>query len=1116
MAQASNSGSRIPQLDITGIQFNKYSDEQMRAKSVCDVTIAKLEESKAQAGEGTLYDKRMGPITDTEPCPTCGQVLLNCFGHFGKIEFPLPIPQPLFGDKLVRILSCFCNYMIKDDNDPTGERMCMCALFSDTLVKDYENIRPSEKLAIIAKSTHKVCTAKKAGTSHVQKEWAYYRPKDTRQGAHSYFRVLLDGQIVPTADLLRWIGAIKLRDMKKLGLSITPDKLIRNLILVLPNPARLPVGGETSNHSPHHDFTKLFSNIVDSSNVLRAKKEAAPQDKASIDKLYADPAYEQLCFDVYHIFVDKDSTCREGTGNTNGPSAMFSVTDGKTGIFRNDVLAGRGPHTARSVIIPDSSIGSNEVGVPGIIMDSLTKNMEVTKYNINLVKKLATKGKIISIKTKQGGKTSNIPIEQNLEQIIPENVIQYRVIVGLNSDGDGELLIEKSELELKLNVSSKELEELEKLDLQLKLDQENRIERIKQRIDSIKEGQTVVRTLLDGDLVLMSRQPLLRKESCMGHRARRVSGRAFRLNSSIVAPYNADFDGDQMNMYVPQSVEEEAEVIGLMSIERCGVSEQGNKPLISLIQDALLALGILTFRNKRIFTLNELPDDHPIRAEIEKEDERRQEQIESLDKKDNKRKELEKKMGTIEIEVDYIQEVDRGLWMTCVMKAKREHMIEKLIERCRRVRLNPYSGRGFVSILFDEDYEYHGRSNYGPVSVIGGIVYGTLDSKILGTASNSIYHDLFLRKGANTAINFLTSAQLLVQSWMQHYGFTISYKDISMCREGKEEIEKVRQNLIDNIMKIRRGGAESGPFEEREDEAEREKIEADVTNASNNILTQLIPTVLKYVDRNQPLRLMAEMGTKGSNVSITQFFSFVGQITIQQKLPDRTLSDRRRLDTHYAEDDPDPAGFAMCKTGYNEGLHPSGIFAQGAATHQAAYDIAANTGRAGYMQRKLAFNLFNILVFDDGSARLPSSTDKKDNLIIQLLSGGDGLDGKRLIRYAGRNRFVNVQNVVKQCQLELQLAKRENEGIKLPEPTRVFLNRFDEVKIIAQRGKLIQMGAKPFPMSNGAALPPSEALIAAQELEGGLLDATKLARLGTIVTQVLLEPAIATESSLRV
>lgn len=1146
MAQASNSGSRVPQMDITGIRFSMFSDEQMRAMSVCTVTISKLEDSKAYAGEGTLYDKRMGPITATDPCPTCKQVLVRCFGHFGKIEFPLPVPQPLFGDKLVRILSCFCNYMIKDETDPTGYRMCMAPLFSNELLAEYTNIRPSDKLAIIAKSTHKVCSYKRAGVTHTQGEWAYFRPKDTRQGAHSFFRVLLNGKIVPTADLLRWTGLIKLRDMKKLGLSITPDKLIRNLVLVLPNPERLPVGGEGSNHSPHHDFTRAFGNVVEASNVLRAKKEAKEKNKESIDELYEDPAYEQLCTELYHLFVSKDNTCRENATNMKSTSAMFDNIDGKLGIFRNDVFAGRGPHTARSVIVPDSNIGSNEVGVPEIIMDTLTKNMEVTTHNLPLIKKLAEQGKIISIKSNEGGRISNIPLDQRLEQNIPDNVQEYRLLVGLNSNKDGELTIDRDELAIRLDITPAQLEQLEKIDLQLKLEDENRKERIKSLIASIKPGQTVTRTLIDGDLVLMSRQPLLRKESCMGHRARRVPGKAYRLNGNIVSPYNADFDGDQMNMYVPQTYQEEAEVLGLMSVDRCGVSEQGNKPLISLIQDALLGLALLTSTTKKVVKAEELPEGHPMLDDIEKEDEKRKERMKGLKKDDKKRKEIESKMGTIEITVDFVPEVDSGLWMTCAMKAKRADilikidkktgrvineqtakelgeenvevitMIERHKQRCERVKLFRYSGRALASLLFDGDYEYHGKSNFGPVSIINGIVYGTFDSKILGTASNSIYHDLFLRKGSKVAIEFLTNAQLLVQSWMQHYGFTISYRDISICREGREEIKKERQILIDNVMKIRRGGTESGPFIERESEAERERIEADVTNASNNILQQLAPTVLKWVDRNQPLRLMADFGTKGSNISLTQFFGFVGQITIQQRLPERTLSDRRRLDTHFAEDDPDPAGFGMCKTSYNEGIEPSGIFAQGAATHQAAYDIAANTGRAGYTQRRLAFCLFNILVFPDGSARIPSSTDKKDTLIIQLLTGGDGLDGKRLIRNQGRNRPINVYNIVKQCQLDLQLAKSEEKGIILPEVTRVFLNRFDEVKLLQERARLLQLNAKPYPISNGAALPASEVLIAAQELEGGYLDATKLARLGTTVKQVLLEPAISTESSIRV
>lgn len=59
--------------------------------------------------------------------------------------------------------------------------------------------------------------------------------------------------------------------------------------------------------------------------------------------------------------------------------------------------------------------------------------------------------------------------------------------------------------------------------------------------------------MIDGDLVLFNRQPSLHKMSIMGHRVRVLPYSTFRLNLSVTGPYNADFDGDEMNMHLPQA-----------------------------------------------------------------------------------------------------------------------------------------------------------------------------------------------------------------------------------------------------------------------------------------------------------------------------------------------------------------------------------------------------------------------------------------------------------------------------------------------------------------------------------------------------------------------------------
>lgn len=104
----------------------------------------------------------------------------------------------------------------------------------------------------------------------------------------------------------------------------------------------------------------------------------------------------------------------------------------------------------------------------------------------------------------------------------------------------------------------------------------------------------------DGDFVLFNRQPSLHKMSIMGHRIKIMPYSTFRLNLSVTSPYNADFDGDEMNMHVPQSFETRAEVLELMMVPKCIVSPQANRPVMGIVQDTLLGCRKITKRDTLI------------------------------------------------------------------------------------------------------------------------------------------------------------------------------------------------------------------------------------------------------------------------------------------------------------------------------------------------------------------------------------------------------------------------------------------------------------------------------------------------------------------------------------
>ena len=83
----------------------------------------------------------------------------------------------------------------------------------------------------------------------------------------------------------------------------------------------------------------------------------------------------------------------------------------------------------------------------------------------------------------------------------------------------------------------------------------------------------------------------------MGHRVKVLPFQTFRLNLSVTSPYNADFDGDEMNMHVPQSYESMAEIKEIMAVQKQILAPQSNKPCMGIVQDSLLGIMLFTLRD---------------------------------------------------------------------------------------------------------------------------------------------------------------------------------------------------------------------------------------------------------------------------------------------------------------------------------------------------------------------------------------------------------------------------------------------------------------------------------------------------------------------------------------
>ncbi len=215
---------------------------------------------------------------------------------------------------------------------------------------------------------------------------------------------------------------------------------------------------------------------------------------------------------------------------------------GKEGRLRGNLMGKRVDFSSRSVITPDPILQLDQLGVPYAIAINLTVPETVTTENIDEMRRLVENGPNIW----PGAKYIHRPDGQHFD-----------------------------------------------------------ISQLKNRSDShLEPGYKVERHLRNNDYVIFNRQPSLHKMSLMGHRVKVLPYSTFRLNLSVTTPYNADFDGDEMNMHVPQSYETMAEVKEIMAVPNQIVSPKDNKPVMGIVQDALL--GVMLFTRRDTFIEKEL------------------------------------------------------------------------------------------------------------------------------------------------------------------------------------------------------------------------------------------------------------------------------------------------------------------------------------------------------------------------------------------------------------------------------------------------------------------------------------------------------------------------------
>jgi DNA-directed RNA polymerase beta' subunit len=617
---------------------------------------------------------------------------------------------------------------------------------------------------------------------------------------------------------------------------------------------------------------------------------------------------------------------------------LFQRIGGKEGHVQSNIGGKRADFTARSVIIGGgTNIAADEVGVPKLIAEELTKRVLVTKWNIKGCQKLIFEGKV--------NRVARTDRDKNYERVI-------RL---------------KNQLENKTTY---------KLEI----------------------GDNIERYLRDGDWVVVNRQPTLRQESMIALKVKIVEGLAIQLPLNVCQCLNADFDGDEINIHVPQSPQAIAEVEELLKMSRHIISPQNNSPIASVIQDG--AIGVYLLTNTWLTGERETMISKDIFQDcLEKTGISLSRYHDLL-----QRAYMVYHNGYAELKCKYREEQDSSIKKKYKEDAKQYKEFCKYITHDKKTDTydcaNEIPGKLMVSILFPPVFCYQRTSNdndiYPVVKITHGVVEptsGPLNKK----ECKYILHYLWKEHSTQHATMFLTEVQRLVYNWQPHHGFSMGLSDCMPT--SKEEIAKTLSETQAKVADILSN--QTGEIDVRT-EAEINRI----LNDAMNIGAKLAKTSMNKGDRNA-LNIMRMSGAKGSLVNLIQIIAFVGQQNIDGKRMPRTLSNGTRSLPHFLPGDNSPEARGFISNSYIDGLTPEQAFNHAASGRQGVISTAIKTADSGYIQKRIGRKVEDLKVMMDGSVR-----DAAGN-IIQFLYGDDGMDAKKL--YACKDLkfpfFVNVFSI---------------------------------------------------------------------------------------------------------
>nr|ANJ43281.1 RNA polymerase II largest subunit [Sugiyamaella mastotermitis] len=876
--------SSAPLRTVKEVQFGLLSPEEIKAISVAKIEFPEtMDETRQRPRIGGLNDPRLGTIDRNFKCQTCGEGMAECPGHFGHIELAKPVFHVGFITKIKKICEsvCFhCGKIKLDESNP---------LFAQA-VKIRDPKRRFNAVWSLCK-TKMVCEADPPSDDN------NFDPSNKPLGHGGC------GNTQPTIrkDGLKLWGTWKRDKNSEYGdqpekrlLSpsevlnvmkhISPEDIIKLglnadyarpewLIITVLPVPPPPVRPSIAINETARGEDDLTYKLAD---ILKANSNVLRCDQEGAPA-HVINEFESLL--QYHVatYMDNDIAGQPQALQKSGRpvKSIRARLKGKEGRLRGNLMGKRVDFSARTVISGDPNLDLDQVGVPRSIARTLSYPEIVTPYNI-----------------------------QRLTEYVRN---------GPNEHPGAKYVIRDTG---------------ERIDL-----------RYHKRAGDIalQYGWKVERHLMDDDPVLFNRQPSLHKMSMMAHRVKVMPYSTFRMNLSVTSPYNADFDGDEMNLHVPQSHETRAELSQLCAVPLQIVSPQSNKPVMGIVQDTLCGIRKMTKRDTFI--------------------------------------EYEQVMNML----FWIPKWDGVIPPPAIMRPKPMWTGKQLLSLCIPKEI-------FLQRI-DEGNTPDSPKDNGMLIAKGNIMYGVVDKKTVGATGGGLIHTIMRECGPQVCAGFFGNTQKVVNYWLLHNGFSIgigdTIADSATMRDIAETIAEAKQKVQDII-----SDAQANRLPPEPGMTLRESFEHNVSRVLNQARDSAGKSAEASLKDLNNVKQMVVSGSKGSFINISQISACVGQQIVEGKRIPFGFADRSL--PHFTKDDYSPESKGFVENSYLRGLTPQEFFFHAMAGREGLIDTAVKTAETGYIQRRLVKALEDIMVQYDGTTR-NSLGD-----VIQFIYGEDGLDGTQV------------------------------------------------------------------------------------------------------------------------